>query len=311
MNAALDAQIDAVRRFNRYYTRRIGVLQEGLLDSPFSLAKARVLYELGTRAAPTAGEIGEELGLDAGYLSRIVQHFAAQGLLKRERSSADARRIALSLTAEGRKAFRMLDRRSNRVTAAMLAPLSGRQRDRLVAAIDVLQRMLTVPSAPDAARVTVRPYAVGDCGWAIEQHGRVYAQEFGWNRDFEAMVAGLFARFASGHDPVREQFWIAEVDGERAGCVFVVRSQTDPAAAQLRCLLVTPAARGLGLGRRLVDTCIEFARSAGYRKIVLWTNDVLVSARRIYEAAGFSLVEQSRHHSFGRDLVGQTWSLGL
>jgi GNAT superfamily N-acetyltransferase len=240
-----------------------------------------------------------------------VQDFAAQGLLKRERSAIDARRIALSLTAEGRKAFRTLDRRSSRVTARMLAALSGFQRDRLVAAIDVLQRTLAAPSAPDAARVTVRPHGIGDCGWAIEQHGRVYAQEFGWNREFEAMVAGLFARFASGHDPVREQFWIAEVDGERVGCVFVVRSEADPAAAQLRCLLVTPAGRGLGVGRRLVDTCIEFARSAGYCTIVLWTNDVLVSARRIYEAVGFSLVEQSRHHSFGRDLVGQTWSLDL
>jgi DNA-binding MarR family transcriptional regulator/GNAT superfamily N-acetyltransferase len=311
VQTASDEQIKAVRRFNRFYTRQIGLLQEGLLDSPFTLAQARVLYELGTRTAPSAREIGDALGLDAGYLSRILQHFAAQGLLTRERNRDDARQFALSLTAAGKKAYRQLDRKSHRLTDGLLARLSPMERARLIAAMALVQRTLSEGCAPADARVTIRAAQMGDCGWAIEQHARVYAQEFGWNREFEALVASLFARFASESDPATERFWVAEIDGERVGCVFVVRSEAASTTAQLRCLLVTPEGRGHRLGRCLVATCIDFARSAGYRKLVLWTNHVLLAARRIYETSGFELVQESAHHSFGYDLVGQTWSLDL
>jgi DNA-binding MarR family transcriptional regulator/GNAT superfamily N-acetyltransferase len=306
-----DRQIEAVRRFNRFYTRRIGVLEEGLLASPFTLAQARVLFELGTRDAVTAGQMVDLLGLDPGYLSRILQGFADSQLVKRERSAEDGRRTELSLTAKGRKAFGTLDQRSRSAVADMISPLSPTQRERLLGAMQSMKDTLTEAEATREVTVVIRPYGIGDVGWAIETHGRLYAEEFGWNGEFEALVATLFARFASHHDPQSEQFWIAEVRGERMGCVFVVRNESDPSAAQLRCLLVDPRGRGLGVGRRLVEECIEFAKSAGYLRMVLWTNDVLTAARRIYEAAGFSLMEESRHHSFGRDLVGQTWSRAL
>lgn len=300
------AAVEAVRGFNRFYTRHIGVLQEGLLASPFTLAQARVLYELGMGNAATAGELIAVLGLDAGYLSRILQGFIDSRLISRTRSDTDGRRMQLSLTAIGRKSFAALDRRSARAIGAMLAPLSVSQRERLLAAMQILQTTLC-DGAPKRHAVIVRPYAVGDVGWAIERHARLYAEEFGWNGEFEALVATLFARFASGHDADAEQFWVAEADGRRVGCVFVVRNEKDPAAAQLRCLLVEPTVRGLGVGRRLVDECIRFAKEAGYRRMLLWTNDVLVAARRIYEAVGFSLVEEAAHRSFGHDLVGQIW----
>ena len=307
------AQVEAVRRFNRFYTRQLGVLEEGLLDSPFSLTQARVLFELASRRAPTAGEIGDALGLDAGYLSRILQALASRRLLARKKSREDGRRVVVSLTPRGRRAFRALDDKSREVTAAMLSRLSAAARARLLAAMRDTERILSPAKGADAGagRVTVRRHRIGDIGWAIERHGRLYADEYGWNAEFEALVASLFARFATQHDPASERCWIAERDGERVGCVFVVRNEEDPRAAQLRCLLVDPQARGLGIGRRLVDACIRFATSAGYDRILLWTNDVLVSARRIYEAAGFALVEEERHHSFGHDLVGQIWSRKL
>jgi DNA-binding MarR family transcriptional regulator/GNAT superfamily N-acetyltransferase len=306
-----DRQIEAIRRFNRFYTRRIGVLEEGLLASPFTLAQARVLFELGTHEAMTAGQVVDLLGLDPGYLSRMLQGFADSKLLKRQRSADDARRTELSLTAKGRKAFGTLDRRSRSAIAEMISPLSSTQRRRLLGAMQSVKEALTETEATGDAAMVIRPYRIGDVGWAIERHGRLYAEEFGWNGEFEALVATLFARFASHHDPQSEQFWIAEAGGERVGCVFVVRSETDPRAAQLRCLLVDPKGRGLGVGRRLVEECIGFAKSARYERMVLWTNDVLTAARRIYEAAGFSLTEESRHRSFGQDLVGQTWSRTL
>ena len=306
---ALTQQAETVRSFNRFYTRQIGVLDEGLLASPYTLTQARVLFELGTHKALTAAEICEVLGLDAGYLSRIVQNFVAQGLIKREPSSQDGRQWVLSLTPEGRKAFRALDQASHKVAASSLSRLSAPRRDRLLASMKDLQHLLSADN--DNVEVVVRAHRVGDIGWAIERHAQLYADEFGWNGDFEALVATLFAQFATQHDAAKERCWIAEVDGERVGCVFLVRNAEDPTAAQLRCLLVDPKGRGLGIGKRLVDECMTFAKSAGYSKMMLWTNDVLVSARRIYQAAGFSLVSEEPHHSFGHDLVGQVWMRDL
>lgn len=302
-------QVDHVRAFNRFYTRHIGVLREDLLGSSFPLTHARVLFELAHRQPVTASEIGEALGLDAGYLSRIVQGFVADGLIERTKSGEDARRSMLALTARGQDAFAKLDRGSHDATASMLAALPALDRERVLRAMRDIRRSLAPGDAP--ARVKIRTHRIGDIGWAIECHGRLYFDEYGLNEEFEALVATLFARFASKHDPARERCWIAELDDERVGCVFVVRNEDDPDAAQLRCLLVDPAARGHGIGRALVSECVTFARSAGYRRMVLWTNDVLASARRIYEASGFVLVEETRHHSFGQDLVGQTWTKTL
>jgi DNA-binding MarR family transcriptional regulator/GNAT superfamily N-acetyltransferase len=306
-----DAQVEAVRRFNRFYTRRIGVLDEGLLASSFTLTQARVLFELGTRKTVTAGQLIDMLGLDAGYLSRILQGFVDSRLVQRQGATEEGRHAQLSLTAKGRKAFGTIDRSSRSTMGEMISPLSPPQRERLLSAMQFLEESLSDSGPIRDTTITVRPYRVGDVGWAIEQHGRLYAEEFGWNMEFEALVATLFARFATHHDPESEQFWIAEVDGERVGCVFVVRNEKDARAAQLRCLLVHPKGRGLGVGRRLVDECIQFAKSAGYERMLLWTNDILTSARRIYEAAGFSLAEESPHHSFGHDLVGQIWARTL
>lgn len=305
------AQVEAVRRFNRFYTRRIGVLEEGLLNSPFTLAQARVLFELGTRKTVTAGELIDMLGLDPGYLSRILQGFVNSRLLARKRSAEDRRRTELSLTAKGRRAFGEIDEKSRNTISEMIESLPPAERKRLLGAMHSLEKTLSGSGATRDVSIAVRPYRIGDVGWAIEQHGRLYAEEFGWNGEFEALVATLFARFATNHDSKSERFWVAEVDGERVGCVFVVRNEKDARAAQLRCLLVDPRGRGLGLGRRLVEECIDFAKSAGYERILLWTNDVLVAARRIYERAGFSLVEESPHHSFGHDLVGQIWERTL
>lgn len=309
--ATATAEVDAVRAFNRFYTRRIGVLQEDLLGSPFPLTQARVLFELAQREPVVARAIGDALGLDPGYLSRILQGFARDGLIEKARSEHDARSFVLTLSAKGRDAFAVLDRSSHESTAAMLSALSALDRDRLLRAIREAEQALSAPTLPASQRLRIREHRVGDIGWAIERHGRLYADEYGWNGEFEALVATLFAGFASRHDPQRERCWIAELDGERVGCVFVVRNDDDAATAQLRCLLVDPRARGLGLGRRLVDTCTSFAREAGYRRMLLWTNDVLSSARRIYEACGFELIEQSPHRSFGHDLVGQVWAREL
>ena len=311
MQADSGAEVEAIRRFNRFYTRKIGVLEEGLLASSFTLAQARVLFELGTRKRVTPGELIDILELDAGYLSRILQRFADLRLITRERSNEDGRRTELTLTARGRKAFGAMDRRSRNAIAEMISPIPLPYRGRLLDAMQTVERTLSESRAAREPTIAVRPYRIGDVGWAIEQHGRLYAEEFGWNGEFEALVATLFARFATHHDPQSEQFWVAEVDGERIGCVFVVRNEKDPRTAQLRCLLVDPRGRGLGVGRRLVDECLRFAKSAGYERMLLWTNDVLVAARRIYEGAGFSLLEESPHHSFGHDLVGQIWVRSL
>jgi DNA-binding MarR family transcriptional regulator/N-acetylglutamate synthase-like GNAT family acetyltransferase len=304
-------QVQALRSFNRFYTKQIGVLEEGLLATPYTLAQARVLFELGTRRAASASEIAAALGLDHGYLSRIVRAFSAQRLVTRAKSARDGRRAVITLTPKGRKEFQTLDRKSRGEVSALLARLPGARRTQLLASLRDVESIMTDRKRSRGREIVVRQYGIGDVGWAIERHARVYADEYRWNEAFEALVASLFAKFATAHDPAKERFWVAEIDGERAGCVFVVRNDENPRLAQLRCLLVEPKARGLGLGRRLVDECIAFARAAGYPKIMLWTNDVLVSARRIYEAAGFKLERQEPHHSFGHDLVGQFWVLDL
>ena len=300
--------IAAVRRFNRFYTRRIGVLREGLLESPFSLAEARVLYELAQRERATASELMRDLGLDAGYLSRILASFRKRGLIQRQASTADGRRILLQLTPDGRKAFAPLDSRARRDIGAMLAPLPDGERNRLVAAMQTIERLLEGADVR-AAPYLLRPHRPGDIGWVVHRHGVLYAQEYGWDERFEALVAGIAARFVENYDAAGERCWIAERDGENVGCVFLVRQSRT--VAKLRLLLVEPAARGHGIGARLVDECVRFARQARYRKIMLWTNDVLHAARHLYEKAGFQLVGKKRHHSFGHALVGQTWELKL
>lgn len=301
-------RIDTVRQFNRFYTRRIGVLRDGLLGSPYSLAEARVLYEVAHRDGPTAAELGRELSLDAGYLSRLVRALERNGLVARTPSATDSRRSHLALTAKGRRAFATLNSRSNEEVAALLNDLPDAAQGRLVSALETVEAVL---GAGAQARVPylLRTHEPGDIGWVIGQHGALYAQEYGWDETFEALVAEIAARFIRNFDPKRERCWIAERDGRNVGSVFLVRKSET--IAQLRMLIVAPEARGLGIGKRLVSECERFARQAGYRKIVLWTNRGLDDARRIYEEAGYRLVREEPHHSFGQDLVGQYWELRL
>lgn len=317
MASSIDkAQVEAVRSFNRFYTRQIGALDEGLLDSPFTLTQARVLFELAHRAQVTANEICKALALDAGYLSRILRDFEKKKLVSRQRSAEDSRRVVLSLTPAGRNAFKELDRRAHRGVSRMLSALQVADRQRLIASLDTIQRALQpgereAKEHKDKDEIVLRTHRPGDIGWAIERHGQLYADEYNWNVEFEALVASLFANFVLKQDPRCERMWIAELAGERVGCVFVVRNESDPSIAQLRCLLVDPKARGKGVGRRLVQETIRFSKQAGYKRMLLWTNDILVAARRIYEAEGFHLTHEERHHSFGHDLVGQTWMRDL
>jgi DNA-binding MarR family transcriptional regulator/N-acetylglutamate synthase-like GNAT family acetyltransferase len=303
-----DRRVGDVRHFNRFWTRQIGVLREGYLESPFSLTEVRVLYELAHREETTASELGEELGLDAGYLSRILRGFENQGLIHRRPSEADARRRLLQLTGRGREAFAPLDARSRSEIGAMLGGMSIAGQERLVGAMRTIEGLLGVRPEP-VVPYLLRPHRPGDMGWVVHRHGVLYAREYGWDERFEALVAEIVAKFIQQYDPKAERCWIAERDGEVVGCVFLVRESEE--IARLRLLLVEPEARGLGIGSRLVEECIRFARGVGYRKITLWTNDVLNSARRIYEAMGFQLVDEKPHHSFGHDLVGQTWDLML
>jgi DNA-binding MarR family transcriptional regulator/GNAT superfamily N-acetyltransferase len=297
-----------VRRFNRFYTRQIGVLNEHLLKSAFSLTEARVIYELAHREQTTATALGEELGLDTGYLSRILQGFQKRGLLARKPSSADGRQTLLALTEKGRGAFAELNARSRDDVGAMLSKLAPAEQDRLLEGMHAVETLLGARPEHAAAYV-LRPPRVGDMGWVVHRHGVLYAQEYGWDEQFEALVAGIVAKFIRHYDPKRERCWIAEQEGENVGTVFLVsRSKT---VAQLRLMLVEPRARGLGIGNRLVNECVRFARHVGYRKIMLWTNDVLHVARHLYEKAGFRLRREERHHSFGHDLVGQFWELKL
>jgi DNA-binding MarR family transcriptional regulator/GNAT superfamily N-acetyltransferase len=307
-------RIAAVRRFSRFYTRQIGLLHEGLLGSAYSLTEARVIYELGTRGTATASDLAAELDLDQGYLSRILRSFEARGLLHREPSETDGRQSLLSLTEVGRTVFAGFDARSAAEIAALLGRLGPAAQDRLVAALGRAEALLGgAPAAAPQLPYLLRPPRTGDIGWIVHRQAVLYAEEYGWDASYEALAAEIAAKFAQNFDARRERCWIAEREGEVAGSVFLVRRPPAEAeeVAQLRLLYVEPAARGLGIGRRLVEECIGFARGAGYRRIMLWTNDVLVAARRIYQAAGFRLTAEAPHHSFGHDLVGQTWERAL
>jgi DNA-binding MarR family transcriptional regulator/GNAT superfamily N-acetyltransferase len=310
MPAAPPDQVAAVRRFNRFYTRQMGLLDEGLLQSPFSLSEARVLYEIAHRTAPTAGTIGQELGLDAGYLSRILLRLRKAGLVSATTATGDRRQRLLALTPRGRRTFGALDARSSRDVGGLLGRLSPKVRGQLVQSMRRLETALSASgTASVSARAALRAPAPGDLGWVVQRHGELYAAEYEWNEEFETLVAGIVAEFAARHDARRERAWIAELDGIRAGSVFLVRQSDD--VAKLRLLLVEPWARGHGLGRALVEACIDFARAAGYRTITLWTNSVLDAARRMYQRAGFREVGSERHRSFGHDLVSETWELDL
>ncbi len=303
-----DRGVVDLRHFNRFWTRQIGVLRGGYLESPFSLTEVRVLYELAHREETTASELGEELGLDAGYLSRILRGFEKHGLIHKRPSEADGRRRLLRLTERGREAFAPLDARSRSEIGAVLGGMSIAGQERLVKAMRAIERLLSCRPDP-VVPYLLRPHRPGDMGWVVHRHGVLYAREYGWDEHFEALVAEIVAKFIQEYDPRLERCWIAERDDEIVGCVFLVRESEE--IAKLRLLLVEPEARGLGIGSRLVEECIRFARQAGYLKITLWTNDVLNSARRIYEGMGFRLVHEEPHHSFGHDLVGQTWELML
>ena len=303
-----DRRVGAVRRFNRFWTRQIGVLQDGYLESPFSLTEVRVLYEFAQREETTASELSKELGLDAGYLSRILRGFEERGLIGKKSSEADGRRSILWLTEQGREAFATLDTRSHEEIGAMLGGLSPAEQGRLVEAMRTIEGLLG--DQPELkVPYLLRPHQPGDMGWIVHRHGVLYAREYGWDERFEALVAEIVAEFIQQYDPKRERCWIAERDGEIVGSVFLVKQSEE--VGKLRLLLVEPSARGLGIGRRLVQECVRFAKQTGYGKVTLWTNDVLRAARRIYEEAGFRLVHEEPHHSFGHDLVGQTWELEL
>jgi DNA-binding MarR family transcriptional regulator/GNAT superfamily N-acetyltransferase len=304
----LDQRVQAFRAFNRFYTQRIGVLRKGLLGSRFSLAEARVLWELAHRDRPTASELGRDLGLDAGYLSRILRGFDRQGFLKKEVSTDDGRQSHLTLTAAGREAFADLDRRSEKELSAVLGDLPAPLQERVVEAMRTIEEVLGAPASPKS-EVVLRSPQPGDMGWVVHRHGALYAREHGYDAEFEALVAEIVAKFVERFDPRQERCWIAEKDGEILGSVFLVRKSKT--VAKLRLLLLEPQARGLGLGTRLVDECVRFAREAGYRKITLWTQSHLAAARRVYEKAGFKLVGEKPHRSFGLDLVAETWELDL
>jgi DNA-binding MarR family transcriptional regulator/GNAT superfamily N-acetyltransferase len=300
--------VETIRAFNRFYTRQIGLLDEGHLDSPFSLTECRVLYELAHRRNPTAAQIGGSLGLDAGYLSRILARFTRRKLVRRTRSKQDVRAVHLSLTAAGRKAFAPLDAAARNQIAGMLKRLDTRDASAITAAMGVVRRVLS-GTARSQQPYQLRDLMTGDIGWIAHRQAVLYAQEYGWDQTYEALVAEILSGFVKSYDKRRERAWIAERDGQMIGSVFLMKKNDE--VAKLRLLYVEPAARGLGLGRRLVDECIRFARAKRYKTLTLWTNDCLESARKIYQAAGFKLVKEEPHHSFGKDLVGQTWDLAL
>jgi DNA-binding MarR family transcriptional regulator/GNAT superfamily N-acetyltransferase len=299
-------RVDAVRRFNRFYTRRIGALRAGLVGSPYPLPEARLLYELGRRRRCTATELRAELDLDAGYLSRMLGSLGRRGLVRAERSSEDARARLLTLTAGGREAFALLDRRSRDEVSAMLRSIAAPDRDRLVGAMRTVQLLLTNEKSSE---VLLRAHRPGDLGWVVQAHGELYAREYGWGERFEALVAGIASGFVAGFDPRRSRCWIAELDGARVGSVFVVPASRR--VAQLRLLLVDPRARGRGLGTRLVRESIDFARAQGYARLVLWTQSNLAAARAIYRACGFELRKSERHAAFGVKLTGEYWEKRL
>lgn len=309
MNATtLDEKIDIVRQFNRFFTRQIGVLREGLLHTDYSLTEARIIFEIANRNHVTASDLVRELGLDAGYLSRAVSKLEAQSVVSRVRSEVDGRQRLLKLTEEGESVFRVLNQRSHEEVGEMLNRLSDEEQSQLLSAMQTIQNLLD-EGFKFAEPFYLRHHQPGDMGWVTHRHGVLYAQEYGFDETFEALVAEIVANFVKNYDPVYERCWVAEMNGEIVGSVFVVRA--DAKTAKLRLLLVEPKARGVGLGNRLVTECIRFSKQAGYEKLILWTNSVLLEARHIYEKKGFTLVESEAHHSFGHDLVGEIWELIL
>jgi DNA-binding MarR family transcriptional regulator/N-acetylglutamate synthase-like GNAT family acetyltransferase len=307
--AGIAARVAAVRRFSRFYTRQIGLLHEGFLGSGLSLTEGRVIYELGQRRAWHAAALAADLELDAGYLSRILKGFGENDWIERRPSETDGRQSVIYLTEAGRTVFAEIDGRSRAEVRAMLARLPEPDQGRLVQALATAERLLDGGRSEQPATFVLRPPKVGDMGWVVHRHGVLYAQEYGWDETFEALVAEIVSGFVRNFDAQRERCWIAEQDGGVVGAVFLVRDSDE--VAKLRLLYVEPAARGVGIGRRLVEECVRFARETGYRRVTLWTNDVLTAARQIYQAAGFRLVKAEPHHSFGHDLMGENWELAL
>jgi DNA-binding MarR family transcriptional regulator/N-acetylglutamate synthase-like GNAT family acetyltransferase len=304
----MNQTIETVRAFNRFYTRQIGLLDEGWLQSDFTLTECRVLYELAHRDAPTAAQIGASLALDAGYLSRILAKFERRKLVRRTNSRSDTRVVHLSLTAAGRKAYAPLDVAAKKHVDGLLKPLDARAVAALTGAMGIVQRVLAGAGA-EKDPFLLRDLQTGDIGWIVHRQALLYAKEYGWDETYEALVAEILSGFVKNFDAKRERSWIAERDGQVIGSVFLMAASQE--VAKLRLLYVEPSARGLGVGRRLVDECIRFSRAKGYKKLTLWTNGVLVSARKIYLAAGFEMIKEEKHRSFGKDLVGQTWDLDL
>ena len=314
--SGMPQRVAAARRFNRFYTKQIGVLHEGLLNSPLSLTEVRLLYELAHREQLTASGLGKELGLDAGYLSRTLSDFEKRGLIEKKTSEADGRQSLLLLTEQGLQAFAPLNERAQGEIGALLKTLSAPEQSQLISAMHTISKLLGAQSElqPESQPkpkppYILRPHQPGDMGWVVHRHGVLYAQEYGWDERFEALVAGIVAEFVQHYDSKRERCWVAEKDGEIVGSVFLVKQSKT--VAKLRLLLVEPSARGLGIGARLVSECVRFARQAGYRKITLWTQSVLHAARHIYKKAGFRLARKERHNTFGYDLTGETWELEL
>ena len=309
MSNALAQRTAAVRRFNRFYTRQIGVLRKNYLDSPYSLGEMRVLYELSHGEVTTASDIGRALDLDAGYLSRVLRNFEKRGLITRKTSAKDARQSDIALSARGAKVFAPLEKRSQDLVGGMLGKLKPDEQARLVAAMQTIETLLDEPAAAPARSYRLRAPRHGDFGWMVSRHAQLYAQEYNWGDPFEGLCAQIVADFVNNFDAKLERCWIAEMDGENVGCVMLVKDA--PGVARLRLLLVEPKARGLGLGQRLVDECVKFAREAGYKRVTLWTHSILFAARRAYEKAGFTLTSSEKKHSWGEDVVAEYWDLTL
>jgi DNA-binding MarR family transcriptional regulator/GNAT superfamily N-acetyltransferase len=305
----LDGEIAAIRSFNRFYTRKIGAIEPRLLDSPWSLPEARIIYEIAQRGTCTATDLVRDLGLDAGYVSRTLQGLQRRQVVSRKPSKDDGRVSEIALTARGKAAFAELDQRSRDDIGTLLRQLGDGARATLVDAMATIEQTLEPSATKPPVAYRLRTHRPGDIGWVISRHGAVYAQEFGWDISFEALVAEIAADFLKTYDPARERCWIAEIGGEPVGNVFLVRGSDD--VAKLRLLLVENKARGLGVGRALVDECVRFARDAGYSSITLWTQSILLAARGIYQGAGFHRVKEEKHHSFGVDLIGETWEMKL
>src|ERR1700722_2484789 len=310
LSPALAHDIALFRRFTRMYTRYIGTLNEGLFNTKYSLPEGRVLYELATRSAPQANAIAHALGMDPGYLSRLLRKFERGGLLKRKTSAHDGRFADLILTGRGQSEFKKLNALSEGQAATILKSLSPAERARLTGCMQAIENILVQPDQQRPIFV-LRPHRVGDMGWIVHREGVGYAEQFGWDGTFEALVARIVSDFITQFDPARERCWVAEIDGQNVGHIFLVKHPEEPHTAKLRLLFVEPAARGKGLGDALAKECIQFARSAGYKKITLWTQSILTAAHHIYKKAGFRLISEKPHHSFGKDLIGQTWELDL